>query len=458
MTERLRILAIFVLINLVSACTSPATTPIISTSTPLPSPTKEPALEDTPTATASQTATATPDPPDLAKFGDIYKVCPASSAAKLDAGLTFGVLSDVANECYGEVSPEVNKEEGLLSHLKIIYKVFDGTTMPDRDAVIEQEVKIFINPSPENLDLLENMFAPTPTPTPIPWRSFIITETVSIHDVGRLWMPLPTNWNGIGMANVKILEIKPEPQEIYADIHGNRIAYWYVGGRKGNYKIVFSLDLSIISVDINPETIEEIDKSSEEFALYTNPSEWIQSDDEQIINLAKRIIVSENNPYKQARLIHKWVAKNIRGGDTGDALTTLERKSAGCGGKSHIFVALLRAIGIPARNVFGIHGGSHTDLQSGRRREDAFSNHIWSEFFLPEYGWIQVDAGDQNGFGMISDYRIVLGKGEDIELGNGYPLGTVPWFHSPNTNNIGGSTPGTQTWGKFWAIEIKEIK
>jgi len=162
MTERFRLLALIVLITLIPACTSPATTPIISTSTTLPSPTKEPILTDTPTATATKTATATPEPPDLAKFSDIYMVCPASSAVKLEAGLTFGVLSDFAHDCYGMVSPDVSKEEGLLSHLKIIYKAFDGTTMPNRDAVIDQEVEIYINPSHEDLDLL----GITPTPGP----------------------------------------------------------------------------------------------------------------------------------------------------------------------------------------------------------------------------------------------------------------------------------------------------
>ena len=168
MTERFRILAIIVLITLISACTSPATTPIISTSTTFPSPTKEPTLEEPPTATATQTATATPEPPDLAKFGDIYKVCPASSAVQLEAGLTFGFLSDVANECYGEVSPEVSKEEGLLSHLKIIYKAFDGTKLPDRGEVIDQEVEIYINPSSENQAVLGIELEPTPLPTLVP--------------------------------------------------------------------------------------------------------------------------------------------------------------------------------------------------------------------------------------------------------------------------------------------------
>ena len=118
----------------------------------------------------------------------------------------------------------------------------------------------------------------------------------------------------------------------------------------------------------------------------------------------------------------------------------------------------MRSLGVPARNVFGIHGGSHPDLRSGRRRDEAFSNHIWSEILLPGCGWIQVDAsrGARSGFGSISDVRIVLGRGEDILLGHSYPLETVPWFHSPNTDFVGGSTPPTQNWGEYWVLQVEK--
>ena len=205
MTERFRILAIIVLMTLIPACTSPATTPIISTSTTLPNPTKEPALENPPTATDTPLPTTTPEPPDLAKFYGIYRACPTSSALKFEPGVTFGILSDVAHECYGWVSPDVSKEEGLLSHLKIIYKIFDGTTMPERDAVIDQEVEIFINSSPENLDLLGIFLPPTPTPLPYSHKAFDV-EIIGVNEHGAM---LELIYNG-DIGDLTELTIKAE--------------------------------------------------------------------------------------------------------------------------------------------------------------------------------------------------------------------------------------------------------
>ena len=166
-----QLLSIFILIvmTLAACSTEPSNSSVITaiakTQSAKPIKTTEPTDTPLPTATNTLEPTATPKPPDLAKFSDIYKVCPSSSAVKLEAGLKFGILSDAANECYGKVSTDVSKEEGLLSHLKIIYKIFDGTTMPERDAVIDQEVEIYIYPSPENLALLGIVL----TPTPVSW-------------------------------------------------------------------------------------------------------------------------------------------------------------------------------------------------------------------------------------------------------------------------------------------------
>jgi len=167
MNRYMQLFTIFILVTLLHSCAALSITSSQSSQAPTQENTSISSSTHTFTPspippTATQTATAPPEPPDLAKFGDINKVCPASSAVKLEPGVIFGVLSDVAHDCYGWVSPDVSKEEGLLSHLKIIYKVFDGTTMPERDTLIDQEVEIFINSSPENLDLLGIVLTPTP--------------------------------------------------------------------------------------------------------------------------------------------------------------------------------------------------------------------------------------------------------------------------------------------------------
>jgi transglutaminase-like putative cysteine protease len=90
-----------------------------------------------------------------------------------------------------------------------------------------------------------------------------------------------------------------------------------------------------------------------------------------------------------------------------------------------VFVALARAAGVPAREVFGLRLGKEagvSDLTKG--------HHCWAEFYLPGYGWVPVDPADvrkkmladkldlehakdirEYYFGAVDPDRIVLGKG-----------------------------------------------
>ena len=300
---------------------------------------------------------------------------------------------------------------------------------------------------------------PTNTPTQTPWRSYKIIYTLTRDNFSALWMPIPKNWEGIGMKDVEILSISPEPDDLFEDVQGNLIAYWS-SGFKGSYDYVveYNIKLSPINYQIDIENIKDYDTTNWEYQRYTQPSKLIQSDDEKIIALAKEIVGSEENPYNQAKLIHSWVSTNIKPGDIADALTTLEKGTAGCGGHSWLFIALLRSLGIPARGIGGLHTGYQSGFTNGNPREGTLHIHIWSEFYIPEYGWIQCDtSGGTQNFAQVNEMRIVLFRGEDIELGYNYPLDTVPWFHTPNEAIIGDSTPPTQTWGMNLYLEVEQL-
>ena len=289
-----------------------------------------------------------------------------------------------------------------------------------------------------------------------------MTYSIRIGDVGKLWMPVPRDWDGRGMANVSIIDISPKPDDLYQVSQGNMIAYWDVGHREvQDYSITFVLDLAPIRVVVDPNTIGSYDQSSPEYERYTRPSSRIESDDEQIVQLARQIVGDESNPYRQARLIHRWMIGNIggRGEDGETALSTLEKRSGSCGGRSWLFVGLLRSLGVPARAVTGLHSKPHSSDQfnSGSFWEDTLGTHVWSEFFLPGHGWIQSDAGSANDFAAIGDLRVVLSHGDDIALGHEHPLGTVSWFHVPHTDQVGYNDPPTQNPGESLTLAVERL-
>ncbi len=292
-----------------------------------------------------------------------------------------------------------------------------------------------------------------------------MTETIRLGNVGKLWMLVPRTWDSSGMANVEVTGFSPTPDDVFDEAQGNRLAFWNVNYRStAEYSIAFRIDLAPIKYQIDPGNLGAYDTSSPEYQLYTKATATIQSAHAEIVSLANQIAGSETNPYYQARAIHAWVVENVRGWSQGgeppgrDALTVLRARSAGCDGFSALFIALLRARGIPARFVAGIHTGYRgyfTTTDDWRQ----MGFHAWTEFHLPGYGWIQSDAsaGARN-FAEIDEPRIVLMRGEDVELGHAYPLVTLPVFNMPQVDAfVNSGYPPTNTVGEGMTLIVQRL-
>jgi len=332
-----------------------------------------------------------------------------------------------------------------------------GTNTPLQTATFTPEPRVTFTPEP-TATLTPR---PTSTATPIPWQSYKFTYSINIGGIGKLWMAIPQEWDGVGIRDLTIVDLTPKPDDIYQDNQGNKIAFWNAGkyGTR-NYSITFTVKLATIRYAVNLESIGEYDETSVEYQRYTQPSARIESDNENIVQLAKQIVGNETNPYLQAKLIHRWVSNNIKGGgkDGETALSSLNDQNASCGGHSFLFVALLRSLGIPARDVSGLHTVYQGSLSNGSFWEHTLYSHVWSEFYIPNYGWIQSDTsgGDQN-FAAINEPRIIFAHGEDIEPGHDFPLQTIPWFHIPHTNIFTGSDPKTQNPGDELSLTVERL-
>ncbi len=96
----------------------------------------------------------------------------------------------------------------------------------------------------------------------------------------------------------------------------------------------------------------------------------------------------------KAKAIYDWVVENMvrdpdtRGCGLGDVHELLSLRGGKCADIHSVYVALARAAGVPAREVFGIRQGKlpTQDITSWQ--------HCWAEFHLPGYGWVVVDPGD----------------------------------------------------------------
>ena len=114
---------------------------------------------------------------------------------------------------------------------------------------------------------------------------------------------------------------------------------------------------------------------------YTHPEPLIQSTDVAIRAQAIRIIRRERDPRRAAELLNTWVHDSIRPRVTfgvPSAIQVLRDRTGDCNEHTQLFVALARAVGIPARVTAGL---AYVDGK--------FYYHAWPEILLND--WVAVD-------------------------------------------------------------------
>jgi hypothetical protein len=136
--------------------------------------------------------------------------------------------------------------------------------------------------------------------------------------------------------------------------------------------------------------MEELPKDIE---IYTKPSETIDSGNEDIIRLASELAKGENDLYAAVFKIADWTKNNINYNLSTltekaslKASWVLENKQGVCDELTSLFIALLRAVGIPARFISGI---SYTNSELFPENWGA---HGWAEVYFPGYGWVPFDV------------------------------------------------------------------
>ncbi len=126
----------------------------------------------------------------------------------------------------------------------------------------------------------------------------------------------------------------------------------------------------------------------QDVARFLEATAMSQSDDPKVIAQAKAIVGEESEPLMAAVKIANWVNQRLakKGGARGSAtaVEVLDSLEGDCTEHAVLTVAMMRAVGIPARNVDGIVYAT-----------DAHGNgiagyHAWSEIWVGQ--WIGVDA------------------------------------------------------------------
>jgi len=244
-----------------------------------------------------------------------------------------------------------------------------------------------------------------------PVQVFSAEETGTIITNGVTLKSLPYNVDGkvliagnTSKSKIKVIVSKDNISTWYDIklIDGNYIEeIWLIDG-KGEYRIsvvVHEYDRVYSygpTVEVN--NVSEVNK-------FLVPTKHVESNNEEIIELAKNITLNSTTAREKAFAIYDWVSKNIEydyekylkqlnnnfDNEYG-ALNTLKTKKGVCYDYSTLVAALGRAVGLQVKVIKGNFVNSYRN-----------ELHAWNEIFIPEENrWINVDA--TFGFSLGTNY------------------------------------------------------
>ena len=163
--------------------------------------------------------------------------------------------------------------------------------------------------------------------------------------------------------------------------------------------------------------------------LYNRPTNEIQSDNPEIIQLAKEIINGVPDPMNQILAVHDWVAKNIsydvdnyslwlQGKQMAfvDSLTALHSRRSICFGYSTLYAALLRSLGFRVKIAEG------AVRNPTKYQFDSTSNELAPSEF-PD--WETVDKNADGSLRIVHAWNEILFDGKWIPVDVTWDSGSV---------------------------------
>ena len=247
-------------------------------------------------------------------------------------------------------------------------------------------------------------------PRPAAWRRFELVTTLDLDTKGRAaqaWIPL----QGVRDADwVRPLGQSWKTNASTAEVHrqtpyGVEFLHlaWAGSADRATVEVVSSAETKDRRVSVSTPS-RAAPLSEDERRLYTAATESIPTDG-IVRDMARRIAGDARSDLDKARAVYEWVVENTfrdgatRGCGVGDITAML--KSGYLGGKcadlNALYVGLVRALGVPARDVYEIRVapsafgykslGANSDLVTK-------AQHCRSETYVEGIGWVPTDPAD----------------------------------------------------------------
>jgi transglutaminase-like putative cysteine protease len=286
----------------------------------------------------------------------------------------------------------------------------EGTMSIDRRALLKKSVVLCAAAGLPRAAGAQVRFDPQPGRL----RSFQVVTRVEIlaaAGVSKAWIPVPAvnepdwfrssgnDWTSNGRA--LLVRDSKDPKYGAEMIH----VEWANGEKKPFLEVTSRIATRDRLIDLEkPGPSAAL--SAQEHSINTRGTELIPVGG--IVKQTSDNIVANANAktdLEKARAIYEWVVENtfreanVRGCGIGDIAAMLSSGHLGgkCADLNALYVGLVRAAGVPARDVYGIRvAPSKFGYKSLGTPSDMITKaqHCRSEVYLAGFGWVPVDAAD----------------------------------------------------------------
>lgn len=305
-------------------------------------------------------------------------------------------------------------------------------------------------------------------------RTYTIQSSIDVRNTseragGGLYLWIPRVQESPVQRDVSLLN--QDPKADIEDYNGLMLVYLPEPVRGETYRIsqTYILDRYALETKILPDRIKnEYDTERPLYRVYTASNAFTPAEAPEIVRTVQANGGRERNPYTRARRLYNFVLARM-GHDPGksyqDALKGLEERKGDSYTYATLYVAMLRAAGVPARTISGY---IVTDDKTA-------VPHFWTEFYLENFGWVPADPtlGDRAAikdypypadpagyfFGGISNRHLAFSHGL-VQAKKVSPHGRTleqPDIHSLQTmyaEAVGNLTSFAGTWNNLQVVGI----
>jgi len=258
-----------------------------------------------------------------------------------------------------------------------------------------------------------------------------------MSEEARMWIPLPTT-DAFQTVQVKSIEAPGQREILQEKEHGNRVLFLKLSPQDSGKTVALRFGVQRLEKGVYKAPLPDPGQ-------YLAP-ERLVPDNETFRAIAAQVVEGKEGDLVKARALYDHVIERMRyakagsGWGKGDAVYACDAGTGNCTDFHSYFIALSRAVGIPARFAIG------AAIPSARNAGGVDGYHCWAEFYTDGVWWpVDISEGDKCSsldvyyFGHHPANRVEFSRGRDLIVEPGPASGPINFLAYP-VLEIGGKT------------------